>query len=353
MEISAEIEQRVYIKMRTALKIEVKSIHQELLVIQPNTAYSYSNVALWSKRFREGRDSVKDDQRPERPLTATTKANIRRVEELVEQDRRITYRAIEALTSLNLHTIHGILHDHLGRRKRKSRWVPHRLTDENKQRRLNFATAMLKEITSGRLRLDHIITGDEFWIYHRKIQKAQSNSTWRRADEPPETVVRRGKFEAKTLFCIFFRSTGAIQITYMDNSVTIDNQVYINDCLSPMIQRVTSERPSQGVRDMWLLHDNARPHVHSNVRNFLESKGLRTIDHPAYSPDLAPCDYWLFDYIKERLDDELNAETLADSVTKVLSSIPHSEYQKTFKKYVERLEFCVLAEGDYFEHLTQ
>jgi len=353
MQISTEIKQRIYIQMRTALNISAKAIHQELLLIQPDTAYSYSVVASWSKQFREGRESVEDDPRPGRPVTAATKSNIQRVEQLVEEDRRISLRAIQALTSLNLRTIHDILHDHLEMRKKKSRWVPHFLTPENRQKRLNFAKAMLKEYQAGRLRLDHIITGDECWIYHRKIQKAQSNCSWRRRGEEPDTVVRRDRFEAKTLFSVFFRSTGPLQITYMESGVTIDHQVYIDDCLSPMIQEVQSQRPSQGVRDMLLLHDNARPHVHSNVRNFLQSKGLGEIDHSPYSPDLAPCDFWLFDYIKERLDDEPCAETLATSVTNILHSIPATEYHKTFKKYIERLELCVLAEGDYFEHFMK
>lgn len=353
MEISIEIEQRVYIKMRTALKINARAIHQELLLIQPDTAYSYSSVALWSSRFREGRASVEDDPRSGRPSTTTTKANIKRVEELVEEDRRISLRTIEALTSLNLFTIHAILHDHLEMRKRKSRWVPYELKPKHKQKRLDFAKAMLEEFQSGRLRLDAIITGDECWFYHRKIRKAQSNSSWRRSDEEPDTLVRRDRFEAKTMFSIFFRSTGVVQITYLEKGVTVDNQRYINDCLTPMIQEVESKRPGHGVRDMFLLHDNAKPHVHNNVRNFLESKGLKEIDHPPYSPDLAPCDFWLFDYIKERLDDEESAETLATSIANILSNIPVSEYRKTFKKYIERLELCVLAEGEYFEHFMK
>ena len=112
----------------------------------------------------------------------------------------------------------------------------------------------------------------------------------------------------------------------MESGVTIDHQVYINDCLNPIIQEVQSQRPSQGVRDMLLLHDNARPHVHSNVHNFLQSKGLAEIDHPPYSPDLAHYQ----GFIKERLDDEPCAETLAISVTNIYivyllqSTIKHS-----------------------------
>ena len=80
-------------------------------------------LQLWSSRLREGRASVKDDPRSGRPYATTTKANIKRVEELVEEDRRISLRAIEAQTSLNICTIHAILHDHIGMSKRKSRWV--------------------------------------------------------------------------------------------------------------------------------------------------------------------------------------------------------------------------------------
>ena len=64
------------------------------------------------------------------------------------------------------------------------------------------------------------------------------------------------------------------------------------------------------------------------------------IDHPPYSPDLAPCDFWLFDYIKERLDDEPCAKTLATFVTNILlyrsvkSSLSELS-EKTFKSQTQ------------------
>ena len=93
------------------------------------------------------------------------------------------------------------------------------------------------------------------------------------------------------MFCIFFRSTGAVQVTYCDKRVTIDNQRYIDDCLSPMIQAVEKQRPECDVSDMFLLNYNTKPHVHYKVRSFLESKSLKEMDHPPYLPDLSPCDF--------------------------------------------------------------
>ena len=66
-----------------------------------------------------------------------------------------------------------------------------------------------------------------------------------------------------------------------------------------------------------------------------------------------PFDFWLFDYIKRRLGDVSDIKDLVKSVTTILKNINTSEYRETFRRYKERLEYCILAEGDYFEHLIK
>ena len=88
------------------------------------------------------------------------------------------------------------------------------------------------------------------------------------------------------------------------------------------------------VRDMYILHDNAKPHVHINVRNFLESKGLKEIDLPPYSPD---SNLVIF---KERLDDEESQETLATSYTNILSSTPVTDTVKHSKDILKDWNFA-------------
>jgi histone-lysine N-methyltransferase SETMAR len=76
------------------------------------------------------------------------------------------------------------------------------------------------------------------------------------------------------------------------------------------------------------------------------------MDHPPYSPDLAPSDFWLFDYIKERLTSNSDAKSLMKQITGIVNSIPKEEYKKTlFQKGTERMELCIQNNGDYFEHL--
>ena len=50
------------------------------------------------------------------------------------------------------------------------------------------------------------------------------------------------------------------------------------------------------------------------------------MDHPPYLSDLAPSDFWFFDYIKQRLDDHPNAESLASQIDELVETIPHQEY---------------------------
>ena len=48
-----------------------------------------------------------------------------------------------------------------------------------------------------------------------------------------------------------------------------------------------------------LHHDNAPARTALSVREFLATKQITVLEHPAYSPDLAPSDFFLFSKIKE------------------------------------------------------
>jgi len=78
--------------------------------------------------------------------------------------------------------------------------------------------------------------------------------------------------------------------------------------------------------------------------------GITMIKLPPYSPDLAPSDIWLIDYVKSNLDDQPDEKALDRAVTWVLKNMLIEEYQKTFEKWVEGIDFCIEVEGDYFEH---
>lgn len=275
---------RYYIKNRVILEINPKTIFDELTeALGPDTP-SYSMVKNWAKRFREGREDVSDDSWSDRPISVLTVENIECVWQVIEDDPHSTYEDIIIKTDLSRGTIERIIYDHLKMRKVVSRWVAHQLTDEQKQKRL--------------------------WICHRQIDRKSSNSTWVGENEPPRTMVRRNKYEPKTLFCLFFKFTGSVLIHKVDKGKTINHNYYIENCLIPVINEIRKKEKSS-LTKCKLLHDNGSPHTHRDVVNYLEEEDIEIISH---SPDLSPCDFWLNDYIKGKLNDHTNEESLAHEV---------------------------------------
>ena len=55
---------------------------------------SRPGVFEWRKRFKSGREEVKNDPKSGRPSTTKTDVNILRVKQLVRSDRRLTVRMI-------------------------------------------------------------------------------------------------------------------------------------------------------------------------------------------------------------------------------------------------------------------
>ena len=155
------------------------------------------------------------------------------------------------------------------------------------------------------------------------------------------------------MLCIFFKSTGPALIRHIESGQTIDHRYYIENCLQPLIDEIKSQRPSSGTHGVKIHSDNATPHRHRVVLDYLELEGLTIVPHPPNSPDLAPCDFWLFDLIKQNIGDQTDSDSLLRAVTDFLYSLDKKEYQKTFDKWIERMKLCVNNEGDYFEHLMK
>jgi len=82
-----------------------------------------------------------------------------------------------------------------------------------------------------------------------------------------------------------------------------------------------------------LHHDNAPAHSALSIRKFLASKNIPVVTHPLYSPDLAPCDFFLFPRLKSTLKghrfEEVN-ETIHNA-TQELKAITLDEFQRCLK----------------------
>ena len=73
----------------------------------------------------------------------------------------------------------------------------------------------------------------------------------------------------------------------------------------------------------------------------------RLLDHPPYSPDLAPCDFCLFPKLRGCRYETI--EEMKEAVTKVIDTLTQEDFHGAFQKLLERYKKCIAAGGDYFE----
>ena len=69
---------------------------------------------------------------------------------------------------------------------------------------------------------------------------------------------------------------------------------------------------------------------------------IKTVPHPHYSPELAPCEFWLFPKLRG-----CRYETI-EEMKEVIDTLTEKDFLGALKKLLERYK-CIAAEGYYFE----
>ena len=100
-----------------------------------------------------------------------------------------------------------------------------------------------------------------------------------------------------------------------------------------------------------LLHDNATPHTSVKTLEWLHKYNWEILQHPAYSPDLAPSDYHLFGPLKRELSGQgfTTDNELKDAVMQFFSQHDASFYRGGIMALVDRWDKCLNKFGDYVE----
>jgi len=104
-------------------------------------------------------------------------------------------------------------------------------------------------------------------------------------------------------------------------------------------------------RDWLLHHDNAPAHTLLVVREFLTKNKMTTVPHPTYSPDLTPCNFYVFPTMKLQLKRPCIAsiEVIQAESQKVLNMLTPADFNECFQKWQNRWDRCKQARSDYFE----
>lgn len=78
---------------------------------------------------------------------------------------------------------------------------------------------------------------------------------------------------------------------------------------------------------------------------------MKRAPQPPYSPDIAPSDFFLFGYIKSKLNGKHfdSVESLIEEVQEILSEISKETLKKVFEDWERRLNEVINRNGEFIE----
>ena len=278
-----------------------------------------------------------DDRRRFNPKRTTrTPEVIEAVQSRIEADQRITLNELQEEFELCHGTISAIMHKDIGFEKKSARWVPRLLSDEQKAARVKCSEAFLRKIRTELEVLRQIITMDESTVAFHTPETKQQSKQWLLRGTPGPLKARVHASRRKQMVMAFFDFRGMIYQLYVPENTKVNGE-YVRDILRKFLRNLNLRRPELSEVEWFLPWDNAPVHTAKVVQEFLTKKNIKTIDHPPYSPDLAPADYFLFPRVKS----ELSGQTIGDRTVKtdcerVVGGIPPEDFRRAFDKWIER-----------------
>ena len=162
-----------------------------------------ASVFEWHKRFKEGRESGRDDERCGRSKKVRTIEFIGQMKNFMDKDRCVSIETISAQFNVSGRTVHTIISEELKMRKICAKFVPKVLREDQKERRCHDSREMVELINSDLAHLDALLTCNESWIYCYDPETKRQSSQWKHAGFPRPKKAKQSKSTHKLLMILF------------------------------------------------------------------------------------------------------------------------------------------------------
>ena len=110
---------------------------------------------------------------------------------------------------------------------------------------------------------------------------------WKHSTSPAPKKTEVVSSAGKVMTSVFWDAKGIVFINYLQKGKTINGEYYAK-LLRELRQAIKSKRPGKLTKGVLLHQDNAPAHKSLVAMSAVHDCGFELIDHPPYSPDLAP-----------------------------------------------------------------
>ena len=298
----------------------------------------YHKRGSHAHRGGNGRPQISDEKKAE-------------IKQLFSDNPRRSLREVGRTVSLPHTTIWYFLRKELGMFPYRLQ-MAQQLSDDDKTNRLTFVQRIHQKIIEDPEFLNKIIFSDECSISLEGGVNKQNCRIW--GSERPDTVYQSPQ-SAQSIMVWCALSKKEIIGPYFFENETVNQYSY-----KRMLRYFFFPKVRDYPDDIMFQQDGAPPHFANSVRQYLDTKLPNRwigrggpIPWPARSPDLTPCDYFLWGYVKDRVFQELpnSIPELKTKIRQAIATISQDTLLKVYQNLENRLSFVTRQNGDHFEHL--
>jgi histone-lysine N-methyltransferase SETMAR len=126
----------------------------------------------------------------------------------------------------------------------------------------------------------------------------------------------------------------------------MDSDYFTTNILGPLKQKVFPTGRHPQAKRLTIHLDNCSIHTGRTTEEYIRHQNMIRLQHPPYSPDLAPNDFDLFPTIKEKLKgiQMVDEEDLFFRLQEILNSISRKELDQIFGIWINR--FMIVSRGN-------
>lgn len=293
-------------------------------------------------------------------MNITGKRNNRRNDEMEERvigminaDHTTSIRCIARECNVSTQSVHKVLKKH-GYHPYKPQCHQEVLLMDEESRRV-FCEAMQERSNGNRDFLRSICFTDECTFTLNNEPNTQNTRYW--AQENPRLV-----FETRTQFPQKINIWAGILNNNIIGPYEIIGNLNSNSYLNLLINQIgpALEEVAYENQEIWFQHDGCPAHYGLQVREYLNNNFPNcwigrggTINWPPRSPDLAPCDFFLWGHLKNNIYKKRhpNVNSLREAIVQQCSLITDRQLANVRRSFYNRLGYCLERNGELFEYL--
>lgn len=309
-----------------------------------------NTIIRWVAAFRATGSTLKQKP-PGRPRSIRTPENLERLRQGVQRSPRRSAMKQAAALQISDRSVRRMLHLDLKFHPYKMAFV-HTIQNGDYQRRVDASQTLLQNVPKNSI----LLTSDEAHFHLSGYVNKQNYRYW--APENPRELHQTPLHSQRVTVWAMVAAFGVWEPYFFEENgraVTVTSARYVQ-----MLQTFVQPKLQQLNGEVWFQQDGATAHTaraSMSVLNqmfpgrIISQRG--DLPWPPRSPDLAPCDFFLWGYLKEKVytNRPQTTDALKAAIRTEMARIPPEMTARVMQNFRNRLTRCIANDGRHLEDI--